>query len=396
MPLCLLKAESTPTSPLLPSPRSCGSHTQNDYFKLGEPIAAVDLASFLQHSDSHESAAAYPRELRPAFAPSRTASATQGRRPAQRARAGTASSMPGGRRSMPPNTSDKPAKKQSKWSQEEDQLIIELRGRGMKWEDISLQLPGRSSISCRLHYQNYLEKRSEWDEDRKNKLARLYERFKSEMWAKVAEELAVPWRAAEAMHWQLGETDMARRAGVTPFSLAAVNVDNSNSRKSPPRAHVSSQAQMMMGRDMMLSSPHPNYMTAQSGPSMPVGRGGTPRREPLPPPQPMPAVMTERPEAYYSPGPGLAPIQNQPHPRGGGMLPGVAELTTGISPYNTPPASHSSTATGPMVATGSGYPPNPYIPGEAARGKRRASFEPMQHDMGQKRRLDPRSYSPQQ
>lgn len=47
----------------------------------------------------------------------------------------------------------------------------------MKWEDISKQLPGRSAISCRLHYQNYLERRSEWDEDRKNKLARLYERY---------------------------------------------------------------------------------------------------------------------------------------------------------------------------------------------------------------------------
>lgn len=46
----------------------------------------------------------------------------------------------------------------------------------MKWEDISKHLPGRSAISCRLHYQNYLERRSEWDEDRKNKLARLYER----------------------------------------------------------------------------------------------------------------------------------------------------------------------------------------------------------------------------
>ncbi len=47
----------------------------------------------------------------------------------------------------------------------------------MKWEDISKHLPGRSAISCRLHYQNYLERRSEWDEDRKNKLARLYERY---------------------------------------------------------------------------------------------------------------------------------------------------------------------------------------------------------------------------
>ncbi|EMR72395.1 putative myb dna-binding domain protein [Eutypa lata UCREL1] len=126
---------------------------------------------------------------------------------------------------MPPHASESPAKKQSKWSPEEDSLIIELRGSGMKWEDISKRLPGRSAISCRLHYQNYLERRSEWDEERKNKLARLYERFKPEMWAKVAEEMAIPWRAAEAMHWQLGEQDMARRAGVTPFSLTAQSLD---------------------------------------------------------------------------------------------------------------------------------------------------------------------------
>ncbi|KAK2755677.1 hypothetical protein FQN54_005826 [Arachnomyces sp. PD_36] len=116
---------------------------------------------------------------------------------------------------------ESPAKKQSKWSADEDALIIELRGSGMKWEDISKRLPGRSAISCRLHYQNYLERRSEWDEDRKNKLARLYERFKPEMWAKIAEEMAIPWRAAEAMHWQLGEQEMARRAGVVPFSLSS-------------------------------------------------------------------------------------------------------------------------------------------------------------------------------
>jgi hypothetical protein len=70
-----------------------------------------------------------------------------------------------------------PAKKQSKWSPDEDAKIIQLRQEGMKWEDISKHLPGRSAISCRLHYQNYLERRSEWDEDRKNKLARLYERY---------------------------------------------------------------------------------------------------------------------------------------------------------------------------------------------------------------------------
>ena len=76
--------------------------------------------------------------------------------------------------SPPPIT--QPAKRQSKWTAEEDIVIIELRGTGMKWEDISKRLPGRSAISCRLHYQNYLERRSEWDDEKKNRLARLYER----------------------------------------------------------------------------------------------------------------------------------------------------------------------------------------------------------------------------
>ena len=69
-----------------------------------------------------------------------------------------------------------PAKKQSKWSPAEDAEIIKLRGSGMKWEDISKKLRGRSAISCRLHYQNYLERRTEWDEGKRNRLARVYDR----------------------------------------------------------------------------------------------------------------------------------------------------------------------------------------------------------------------------
>ena len=79
-------------------------------------------------------------------------------------------------RANSPTVQPSPAKRQSKWTPEEDAIIIELRGSGMKWEDISKRLPGRSAISCRLHYQNYLERRSEWDEEKKNRLARLYER----------------------------------------------------------------------------------------------------------------------------------------------------------------------------------------------------------------------------
>lgn len=79
--------------------------------------------------------------------------------------------------SQTPLADESPAKKQSKWTPEEDNLTIELRGQGMKWDDIAKRLPGRSSISCRLRYQNYLEKRAIWDEEKKNKLARLYARY---------------------------------------------------------------------------------------------------------------------------------------------------------------------------------------------------------------------------
>lgn len=71
---------------------------------------------------------------------------------------------------------ESPAKKPLKWTPEEDNCIIELRGQGMKWDDIAERLPGRSPTSCRLRYQNYLEKRAVWDEEKKSTLARIYAR----------------------------------------------------------------------------------------------------------------------------------------------------------------------------------------------------------------------------
>jgi len=64
-----------------------------------------------------------------------------------------------------------------KWTPEEDNIAIELRRQGMKWEDIAKHIPGRSANSCRLRYQNYSEKRPDWNEEKKNKLARLYNRY---------------------------------------------------------------------------------------------------------------------------------------------------------------------------------------------------------------------------
>ncbi|KUJ08451.1 uncharacterized protein LY89DRAFT_330606 [Mollisia scopiformis] len=296
---------------------------------------------------------------------------------------------------MPPHPAESPAKKQSKWSAEEDSLIIELRGSGMKWEDISKRLPGRSAISCRLHYQNYLERRSEWDEERKNKLARLYERFKPEMWSKVAEEMAVPWRAAEAMHWQLGEQDMARRAGVVPFSLSSVTLDAPppGHRSSPSRGHAHSQSQsssMSASASGSGSSAQRFNRPATSHSGSSTGRGGgqgsagtgsartiAARRESTPrsvlPASPSDGIALA---AIGSGGMGMG--MGMGMGRGGQLLPSVAEMTTGVSPYNTPAYAMS------MPMSGGGYSsPGPQLPGigmmgpgpgmSRGDGKRRAS-----------------------
>ncbi|KAI0137306.1 myb-like DNA-binding domain-containing protein [Xylariales sp. AK1849] len=296
---------------------------------------------------------------------------------------------------MPQHATESPAKKQSKWSPEEDALIIDLRGSGMKWEDISKRLPGRSAISCRLHYQNYLERRSEWDEERKNKLARLYERFKPEMWAKVAEEMAIPWRAAEAMHWHLGETDMARRAGVTPFSLTPATSDNAQQGgiRAPPRGHSHSRSQGSIFRDTV----DPSRGYGRSVPPMqagPPGRllGPGPRKEAGPPH--LPAHLEHGEAMGYAPHGGpLAPIQPQSQMRPG-MLPGLAELTTGVSPYSTPAYSIGVPSASPaQSATGS---PGPFMsamsypPLEPAGSKRRRSPELGPPDPSRRRHLDTR------
>ncbi|RYP92383.1 hypothetical protein DL770_001483 [Monosporascus sp. CRB-9-2] len=413
----LLKApDSNESSPVSPPPLQQQQQQQGRSASVAPTAAAaaVPITTASAVGPPFLAPATHRLGLTPASPAAAVGVAAVGGRPGGSGAGGAAGAGAGGhgKRSMPPHASESPAKKQSKWSAEEDALIIELRGSGMKWEDISKRLPGRSAISCRLHYQNYLERRSEWDEERKNKLARLYERFKPEMWAKVAEEMAIPWRAAEAMHWQLGEHDMARRAGVTPFSLTAQNIDNQQGghhRGSPRHGHGHSHSQGSASRELI--GPGGRWARAAAG-----GAGGAiatattasspqqPQQPPPPPPPPMPMPTLSRSyttatrrnsgtstappphqhhhhlpvaphhthhhPSHHSEHVLAAPAEGYPHPhqhpihyahhQGGGgvplapiqtphqsprqqslrgpgmMLPGVAELTTGVSPYSTP------------------------------------------------------------
>jgi hypothetical protein len=126
--------------------------------------------------------------------------------------------------SQTPLPEESPAKKQSKWTPEEDNLTIELRGQGMKWDDIAKRLPGRSSISCRLRYQNYLEKRAIWDEEKKNKLARLYARY-----VQQTLDYLVPVATTHNLHYSLLITHLlagSHTFGLILSSLLALGVWN--------------------------------------------------------------------------------------------------------------------------------------------------------------------------
>ncbi|CAI7672090.1 hypothetical protein PCG10_000825 [Penicillium crustosum] len=268
------------------------------------PPAKVDISLLLKPQDEEETAPALntgypPRTIGPplGLGPMMTMPG-----PAAMAMPPLTKTGPSGaaKRLQPSHTSESPAKKQSKWSPDEDALIIELRGSGMKWEDISKRLPGRSAISCRLHYQNYLERRSEWDEDKKNKLARLYERFKAEMWSKVAEEMAIPWRAAEAMHWQLGEQEMARRAGVVPFSLSSAAIDPPTTRT---RRASTSLSRPRKGSSSRAIPGHLPGLPPQL-PSLEELTAGVPAYAPAPPP-PREFYGIGRPPEMGIPPPGL-------------------------------------------------------------------------------------------
>ncbi|KAL8778750.1 MAG: hypothetical protein Q9213_007263 [Squamulea squamosa] len=108
------------------------------------------------------------------------------------------------------HTNKKPTRQ---WSVADNDKLLRLRGDNMKWDDIASHFEGRTNTACRLRYQNYLEKKHDWNDEKKKSLAVQYERRKQEMWEPIARELMIPWRAVEDMHWALGQVDMANLAG---------------------------------------------------------------------------------------------------------------------------------------------------------------------------------------
>lgn len=121
------------------------------------------------------------------------------------------------------------------------------------------------------------------------------------MWSKVAEEMAIPWRAAEAMHWQLGEQEMARRAGVVPFSLSSTAIDPPTTRTR--RASTS----LSRPRKSSISRAIPGHLPGLPPqlPSLEELTAGVPAYAPPAPPPPREFYGAGRPSEMGIPPPGV-------------------------------------------------------------------------------------------
>lgn len=163
------------------------------------------------------------------------------------------------------------------------------------------------------------------------------------MWSKVARETGIPWRAAEAMHWQLGQLDMAQRAGVTPLLLQEASIESApptGDRRRPARKSLNRHS---MSANINKSEPMRIWCYGQTGSSHSraininsrgfeagyaksiVGRSGINPR-PL-----LPSDLNFNPSKALIRGGIPTKIKEARE-----VLPSLAEMVAGVGPYNTP------------------------------------------------------------
>ena len=99
----------------------------------------------------------------------------------------------------------------------------------------------------------------------------LWRRFRKDMWEKISKEMQLPWRAAEAMHWQIGEVEMAQRANVPVFHLAGQGATSHQHSSSMSEIRASSTSPpSATGPPSTASYPHThNHSLPQIQPVLP-------------------------------------------------------------------------------------------------------------------------------
>ncbi|KAG6059820.1 hypothetical protein E4U16_006970 [Claviceps sp. LM84 group G4] len=144
-----------------------------------------------------------------------------------------------------------PRNERKKWTAEEEKLLFQLKVADKTWQEISDHLPGRTVNACQVHYNDVLHRG--WGHEEVNKLARLYESRKAEMWDKIAKRLAIPWREVEALHWQLRSRKAKPAESVGEKSLSKVGAD-----LSPPPVHDGDDAELQANEQQQDQSQQDN------------------------------------------------------------------------------------------------------------------------------------------
>ncbi|KAI4153998.1 MAG: hypothetical protein L6R39_001475 [Caloplaca ligustica] len=231
--------------------------------------------------------------------------------------------------SASPQESRQAGKKTRQWSKADSDELLELRGKGWKWDDIAATFPGRSNTACRLRYQNYLERKYPWTDKEKEDLARLYERYKSQMWNTIASELNIPWKAVEDMHWELGRERMASLAGGRTLHSGRASDDPASDASPtpsgfPPGTPLTPRLTFVATPSSAFSGPLRPPEGRLAGPPAPVTTNGMPMSRPIPGVEGTGFTSLRSDLSDYRPGGSRGP------------LPSLAEFERGTPAYAAP------------------------------------------------------------
>ena len=88
------------------------------------------------------------------------------------------------------------------WRQEEDDVLLHARQRGLNWQPIALQyFPTKTPNACRKRHERLIDKlnsASDWDQRKMDDLASFYVELRPQIWQVLAERMGETWQNVEA------------------------------------------------------------------------------------------------------------------------------------------------------------------------------------------------------
>ncbi|KIX98930.1 uncharacterized protein Z520_05391 [Fonsecaea multimorphosa CBS 102226] len=93
------------------------------------------------------------------------------------------------------------------WNAEEDNILLDAKGRGLSWEEIHRRyFPNKSANACRKRHERVLAKMrdTDWDEARIQRVTDAYNRHRHSIWQPLCKELGESMSDVEKVMFQQG------------------------------------------------------------------------------------------------------------------------------------------------------------------------------------------------